>query len=383
MIKTMVYPYGKETAVFGRFPELAGREIAFVSPKGWGYGGFDISKCDGGYAGGAIVSEDAAGGIAQADEVVFVDTNRLDGEHYAGLLQKAADARKKVYLTADLAERLAVRPEDFPDGMEILPGPLWGKEEGDQREAREGQERQEQGDGFSITETVGRKLYKIPVPIVSVAGVGEFCDQFELMLEIGAYFKRKGYKVLQLGTKQYGGFFGARTFPRYVWEGEKAKTAQSLRDRILNLNEAVYEMVKKEDIDLVVLEIPGDLMPLNPYIFDDFGEKAILVHNALPADAGILSLYAHPYIAEFLDRMVDICRYRYNMPVDGIHASNTSFDVSQETLRREFMTLKSEYVQSEFMDKLDYGRLPVYQRFRDGDMERMCGGLEEKLLCEF
>lgn len=358
----MVYPYGRDEIAFGRFQEMTGKELLLVSPKGWGYAGRDISVCDGGSSAGKVLLADPLEGIRQADEILLLDAKKkeLPPEHYGELLHTAKEAGKKIYVTKKLACVLReAGMEDLLSDVVVL-GSIW--------------EEKESGNG-----DVSGKLLRIPIPVIAVAGVGEQCNQFELLTAIGSYFREKGYQVLAYGTREYGSFFGVETLPDFVWDGDESPCRSGLHDRILWLNHGVYDRIRKTKADLLLVEVPGTLMSLNPYTFEDFGEKAVLVHTALPADAGVLSVYAHPYTEEYLTHMTNLCQYRYNMPVDCFHLSNTNFDISQDTLQKEYMTLESERVCREYGSGEFPGQPPMFHWLEKDGLANLCRTLEKKL----
>jgi len=356
VVKMMIYPYGQKEKVFGRLAEMINKELVLVSPKGWGYAGKDVSFCDGGKSGGQIVEENPKEGLRRVEEVLFLNSMKLSSSHYMELIECAQGLKRQISIDQSLADRL------YQDGyMEKLCNI-----------AVLGQEK-----NCVINENIEecRCLFRIPVPVIAVAGVGEGCDQFELLLAAGGYFQKQGYRTLMLGTREYASAFGAECLPAFVWE----ENDESLRKNIVYLNSYVYERVRETKADILLIEIPGDLMQLNPYFFEDFGEKAIMVHTAVPADAGVLSMYAHPYTVEFLEHLKGLCRYRYNMPVDVFHVSNTSFEVSLDTFEKEYMTLSSEDVMDKYMDKAVTSKYPLFHWHEEEQLQCMCKELERKL----
>ena len=182
------------------------------------------------------------------------------------------------------------------------------------------------------------RLYKIPVPTIAVAGAGKFCGKFSVQLALRQMFMKSEYKLTQVGSQNYSRLFGFHSWPDFLFFN--IPTAE----KIIRLNHYIYDIVMKEKPEVLIFGIPGGIMPLNPFCFEEFGELAFVICNAVQIDLGIISLYAEEYTDAFLDEITKICKYKLNMPVGPIHVSSTCMHISQEQKKAEFFVSDYEYV---------------------------------------
>lgn len=63
-----------------------------------------------------------------------------------------------------------------------------------------------------------RELKDIRTPIISVMGMGEYCNKFSCELELRNFFSSKGYKVLQIGSKKFSNLFGFEYLPEFMFK---------------------------------------------------------------------------------------------------------------------------------------------------------------------
>lgn len=154
---------------------------------------------------------------------------------------------------------------------------------------------------------------------------------FDIQLGLRKVFQKAGYTVMQLGTKKYSSLFGFDPLPKFILESGDSQ------QKVLDFNHYVYEKAKSDNADVVIIGIPGGIMPNNPYQFTEFGEPAFLIGNALKSDVSVLSLYCAPYPQETLQYLLNICKYRFGSPTHYISLACQDMMVSPETL--EFQTL--------------------------------------------
>ena len=158
--------------------------------------------------------------------------------------------------------------------------------------------------------------------------------------------KSEGLNVSQIGTREYFQLFGIEPYPDFMFDSTIAS-----EKRIKLFNQFAVELVEKEKSDVLVLGIPGGIMPLSPYEFKEFGEQAFLVNFAVPADYSILNLYFEEYSEKSIQTLLNICQFRFNMKVYCVNITNKivfvptdekiekSFSVSKEKIGEVLSTL--------------------------------------------
>lgn len=183
-------------------------------------------------------------------------------------------------------------------------------------------------------------LKNIDVPAIGIMGLGQYCNKFCTELEISQFFRSKGYKVMHLGSKDYVELFEGRSLPKFVFD-----KSDSVTTRILKWNQYLFEICNKEHPDLLVIGMPGGIMPLNNKILNDYGEVPFILANALNIDVGILCSFFYEQIDEkYFTEYRNYCRYKMNCQVDFINMSNTScrFNLDSQESILEYLHYKKE-----------------------------------------
>lgn len=153
---------------------------------------------------------------------------------------------------------------------------------------------------------------KIPVPAISVLGLGENCSKFESLLLLMSVVEKRGYKSLTIASNPLISLCGGYVWPEYLYQNNI-----SLEKKIYKLNYDLGELVRREKPEVLLVEIPGGIMPLGKNEKNHFSEVPLVISNALDIDAGILNMYV-PFQKDMgqLDYIKDYCDYKYGIPIE-------------------------------------------------------------------
>ncbi|WP_159081770.1 TIGR04066 family peptide maturation system protein [Paenibacillus sp. CAA11] len=291
--------------------------VTAIVPKGRYLSGKDASAIDGGEHTGFELSDDFEGKVAECDTVLFLEgLSEKYLNSYVKKIEWSQQLGKRVVISEDLNHVLESHGYIF-DGIQILTN--------------------------NHTDHVGylnrgttEGIYPIHVPIVSILGLGRHCNKFNIQLELGAYFKQTGYKVLQLGTKKMSELFGFRALPEFLYNN-----SLSVTDRVLAFNHYVYQLSQTESPDLIIVGYPGGILPIDDLHHNDYGTLPFILSNALQTDIGILSLYYNPGLTEaYFKEFQQCCKYRFNIPVNYFHISNSRYLIDDNNKQLSFLHLK-------------------------------------------
>ena len=83
---------------------------------------------------------------------------------------------------------------------------------------------------------------------------------------------------------------------------------------------------ENEKPEVIVVGIPGELLPLTKQKPGNFGIIAYEILNAVDPDFTILSLYKDEYKEEYFEEMNNLLHYRYNVDADCFYLCNCSID---------------------------------------------------------
>ena len=282
-MKWMVYPASRYVSVLARYPEEVPEceEIRFVTPEGWGADGEDFSSLDGGLPTGVQLSNDFDRALDKADAVLFADGPiPLPEKYLLGKIAQALDAKKRVVL------------EKIPEG-------LAGKLPLDRVEILQ------EDDPVSVTKPQMQdpEIRTIPVPVVFVLGTGPHTNKLEVQTALGKCFREHGYSVSQVASRNLGNFLGYHTVPESLFS-----QAATTKDRIILLNRYFHKIYLRDKPEVMIIGLPGGIMPVNPIRFDELGEKAYLISQAVTPDAAVLCTYAFEFNQDYVKK----CRLSAN-----------------------------------------------------------------------
>ncbi|NLW90738.1 MAG: TIGR04066 family peptide maturation system protein [Syntrophomonadaceae bacterium] len=353
MQKVLVYPYDREFAPCLRHRDMLEGYVIdrVVSPSGWGLNGKDAGIVDGGTKLGLIVTDDFSDGLKSCDTVFLVDSQHLiDHEQLIKpRIIEALNAKKNVLpllpLSAEFfGANLLSAISQKPDILEFDPY---------------------------------YEMNKIDTPVVGVIGIASDADKFYIQLALRQEFKKLGYKVSQIGSRPYSELFGIHSFPQYIFNAPISET-----EKIKAFNCFVKAIEDREKPDVIILGVPGEMMPFNDRIYTDFGLLPFEVFQAIQADALVVSIFAERISKEYLEEINYFCRYRFGLMADCFNLSHQIIDwIEMGNRPRQIDTCTISISQIEEM-KNRYVRdfkMPVFDAIDSNDASHMAELLIRKL----
>lgn len=341
MGKLMVFPYGIDTVELGRFaPSLSSYESVIpVNIPSSGLVGIDAGIIDGGTQVGIPIVNEFEKEVLEAEAVYTGDDDyKYQDRVYLSTLYKMCSLVKKVFMTGNLKDRF--QEQVHKENIQVLP------------EAQD-----------ILLYKDGHYLYDIPVPIVAVLGVGERCNQANIVFSLYKALSELGYSPMAVSSKSYAELLGCIALPDFVY----AKQGLEEKHRVLGFNHWLYKLAKTKRPDVIVLEIPGPLMKITPFFFEGIGETAFCLANAIRADIGILSVYADKYTKEYLEELKMICKYRLNIPVKHIHVAATRMNYLPGELSTELNVVDAKRAKEMAVAELKNSESKVFSSFSDED----------------
>jgi len=268
----------------------------------------DISYIDGGCYCGVSTCEDFENLVADASGVLFSGDTR-DIETARKNMMIAKEQGKEIFTCGNIADDLI----NNIAGYNCLDYPA-----------------------ITADATPIDRLLEISVPIITVAGQGPQCGKFDIQMGLRKAFKELGYKVTQIGTKRYSALFGIHPIPQIpdapLWK------------KIILYNRFFWDTVDKEKPDVLIVGIPGGIMPIDDRHNELFGETAIAVSKSLRPDTSILSIYYGKVDDGYLNNIIDYAKYSLDAPFDYFHLSNTKLVLEQDLRTLSYLTTDSNRV---------------------------------------
>lgn len=217
-------------------------------------------------------------------------------------------------------------------------------------------------------------LFRIPIPVILVIGTGINCGKFQTLSKLSEFFQKNGYKVLTIGAKVYSELFGFVSIPKFIFE------KIDLNTKVMGFNRFVYNNVKNKKPDVVIVEVPGGIIPMNPYLADTYSELNYVISSAVKPDITVLNIHAAIINQELVDEIKKICKYKYGYNVDTIVLSNILHTINISNKRDEYITLTSRDVNNVY-DEVDYCiKDNLHVLTNKLSMKKMCDNVINELL---
>ena len=163
-------------------------------------------------------------------------------------------------------------------------------------------------------------FHEIDIPIISIMSTGLSCDKLDVQLLLTDLFTKNGYKTLAIGSNKYSEFFGIKYYPDFMFSKEI-----SLDKKIIMFNNYIYKLLKEDKVDILILSVPGGILRSNNQNPNFFGELAYVISEALLIDINILCVnFTDDLTIEYLEKVREICRIRYNRVAEYINISATA-----------------------------------------------------------
>ncbi|MDC7289406.1 TIGR04066 family peptide maturation system protein [Blautia schinkii] len=208
-------------------------------------------------------------------------------------------------------------------------------------------------------------LYEINAPVITIMGMGENCDKLSSIFSVTSLLKKKGFKVLGICSNALGILFDLKVIPGCMYNKELTFT-----EKIIWWNHVVYRLTEEEKPDIVVMEIPGGILPINKFENNFFGELASVMNYAIVPDICIVNLY---YPVSLTDEQAEkislFCDYKFNAKVNAYFISKQQYRTDSEQEKIIYLNLsEKEYIENFPADLENYKTVNILAR---GELEEM------------
>lgn len=249
--------------------------------------------------------------LVRADAIIFAEnTMGYSYDGYQKRVQIALDSGKKIYVGLGLLDKIQIDT----DKVCIL---------------------QENAAPYEVV-TSGKK--EIDIPVISVMGLGENCDKFGLQVKIKKVIEKQGYRVLALCSNVLGCFLGMENFPSFLYS-----KFMSYPEKINALNQWIYEKVKQQEYDVILVGCPGGISEFEKYETNYYGELPLIISNALDVDVGFVTLYGYAVLDyTVLKSIGDFVLKKYNTLVNDYILSRQFYKADHEWKKIRYYTIEGE-----------------------------------------
>jgi len=366
----MVYPYNNEFTPYLRFWDYPEYEINhLVSPKGLMLHDKDASWADMGPHIGITVESNFFEVLNQVDAVILADygsyvTPRgLSGYYIEQKLDLSLEKAKlalshgkEVFCLADLG---ADRTEELKIYSQEAPGVLCFSPENHQPPLHK-----------IITPDT-----KITAPIVFVLGESENTGKFQVELSLRENLTQRGYRVSLLGSRRNCEVVGARSLLTILLNSHIRES-----EKIDNIHKYIYWVNQEEQPDIIIVGIPGGILPFNEKLHNGHGILAFMVSRSITPDFTVYCMNHWENInQEFLQCFRDILKYRFGCGLDCIHMSRNELDWIKANKFYEEFYLRYEGSMKKCLQEMRTYHPHSYDMLDSTSLEQMVDTLIESL----
>ena len=365
-MKLAVYPYNNDFTPVIRYRELLKEnvEIIPISPIGFSLHNKDAGLSDNGCQCNITV-------VSDFDKIIkYVDKLFICESHYSIDYQKsikpkiiqAINNKKEIILTIDISqeetESLGRLAKENNVKIEFFNRLINNYSH------------------FFNPKKKNKFLQDISVPVVFVLGLSENAKKFETQLSLYWEITKMGYKIALIGSRHYCERFNFFSFPNFMFTKDFTET-----EKILMFNQYVKNIELTKNPDLIIIGIPGGIMPLSKRFSTKFGITAFLVSNALSADIALLNIYFENYETTNIFEQYSLSvQYKLNTMLDYFVISNVKNDFTESSFsfQPNFLFVGNDAVET-VKNRVNIMSTPVYSLQNELDRANMAKNLIEKL----
>lgn len=358
--KAIIYPFDIYSAPIVRHKQsLTNYEIVgVVSPNGWGITGKDAGIVDGGTFMGISVCSNFEDMLDNCDTVIFTESaNWIDfDKNLYPKIVSTIKAKKNIVLSfklnADIREELIRECEKSEVCFKCI----------------------NEGSNIFVQSLETDALCEINTPVIFILGTTDRTHKFEIQLSLREHLLKMGYRVGQIGSRNGCELFGVHSFPEFMYDH-----AISGSNKIIMFNRYIKKIEEEEEPDVLVIGIPGGIMPLNKKHTNNFGLMAFKVANAISPDAVVFSSTYEEYTPDYFEKIATSIKYKLGFEVDAYVLSNIKIDwESSNESQLHYLKIDSGFVNEKvcFHRK---ERVPVYNILNQTDSTKLVNLIVDKL----
>lgn len=184
------------------------------------------------------------------------------------------------------------------------------------------------------------RLLEIPVPIVTVMGIGENCNKLECQLLLKTAFEKRGYDAYSISSNDLGHLFAMGTYPDFM-----VRADLSFPEKVLQLNHYMYDLCEEHQPDVILLGLSSGIAPLTEYDHNYFSETLLVAASALKIDVGIL---CHYYLENYeempFEKTREFVLAKYAIPIEAFFMSRQRASYNGEFKKMDYLFLEDEFI---------------------------------------
>jgi len=362
----IVFPYDSHFTPLLRYKNFSDsyNVVCLSSFPGWGLCGKDAGYADGGCEINLIVENRFEECFEICNTVIFTESdNYIEHESVVNKMFTAVEAGKNVISLIQLGGRL----EEIETHCK-------------NRNVYFKYYRKNKSNHHYLQSKIGKEggLLEINTPIIAVIGISENTHKFALQLELKNHLNTVGYNALLVGSRPYCEFLGYNSFPEFMSDSSISES-----DKIYLLNRYIKEIEMEEKPDVIIIGVPGGIIPYNNRISNNFGITAFEVFQSVMPDLSVLSIFHEIYMPEYFKFISDVVKHRFGFNIDVLNIANRQIDhiemASSNPEKIKYVTLNSKFIDKRILECKALTDIPMYNVLNNTDSYNLIETLIDKL----
>lgn len=209
-------------------------------------------------------------------------------------------------------------------------------------------------------------LFRMNIPIIGISGMGSNAEKTLTQIELSRFFESCGYKVCNIASKEYASLIGMNPLPSYLFENQN-----SVEEKVIGLNRYIYSICQHENYDVIVITVPGGIIPLNPFSYGDIGVMNFIFSNALRFDINILNIYAQKTNKKFINEIKKICMWKYAYTMPRIIMTHTGYYINSDDKKEIYIKESESQIENLYEEIQGENRLTKFYKNSRKDIQKM------------
>lgn len=300
LLRISIYPYDYEMEPYLRYSSMlkSVKPVILLTPNGWASENEQLY----GYKVQTVLSNDD---FQSLDAIWITDSvNNVQDKQIYEIVEEFLRHNKQILLSRH------IQKETYDDLVQLVnkySGKLVNLLQNEQ---------------YISFNTIPAKLYDIYTPIIHIAGIGEKTDKFLLQLAVKDYLEKRGYRTTLVSSRDNSMYLdNVYSLPAFMNGGIPPEY------KIILYNHFVKKIEEEEKPEVIIIGVPGEIMPISKVQPGHFGIHAFQIFNAVNPDFLIMSLYGNEITGKYIKELNQIMKYKFVANIDCFYLSSYAQDV--------------------------------------------------------
>ncbi len=342
MKKMMIYPYSNAYEPYALHSKLMEniKVASLVASSGSGIVGKSIAIDDG----KLVVSSDFDEELGKCDVIWFVEDEKyeLSNDVVREHLISAVKSCKEIVFTRTKSKEGKQMEMLIPDKQNITPKKIAAVKDN----------------------LIYKQCYRIDIPVLIVYGTEKETGKLGVQLALREELIEKGYKVSSISSRLDSELYGLHPIPSFMFDRMNSET-----EKIQKYNHYVKQIELIEHPDIIIIGIPGGILPYDEIDHNEYGILAYEISYAVPCDAAIMCL---PYNSDFTGDFSDLgtaVEQIFRFQTIGCHLASCVPDLQRsiENKERHLVSLDSDFIDLKISE---YGSNNVFNFLKKTDVNK-------------